>query len=125
MDPDLAVALGAAVQAGIYQGEVAGLMVIDPWKAALMRAFAARALERGEVDPAAVGVEVGEGGVEGRRIEYVGRCNGLSGSVFVRVGMGEWRGGHDGSSRWSIITEDHNHGSSSWIMLMDHHHELS
>ena len=60
MDPDLAVALGAAVQAGIYQGEVAGLMVIDPWKAALMRAFAARALERGEVDPAAVGVEVGE-----------------------------------------------------------------
>ena len=35
-----AVALGAAVQAGIYQGQVADLMVMDVWQASLMRALA-------------------------------------------------------------------------------------
>jgi heat shock protein 1/8 len=35
-----AVALGAAVQAGIYQGQVGDLMVMDVWQASLMRAFA-------------------------------------------------------------------------------------
>lgn len=35
-----AVALGAAVQAGIYEGQVTDLMVIDVWQAALMRAYA-------------------------------------------------------------------------------------
>ncbi|GAB4820667.1 hypothetical protein N2152v2_007713 [Parachlorella kessleri] len=40
VDPDLAVALGAAVQAGIYQGQVADLMVMDVWQASLMRALA-------------------------------------------------------------------------------------
>ena len=40
-----AVALGAAVQAGIYEGQVSDLMVIDVWQASLMRAFAGQ-LER-------------------------------------------------------------------------------
>ncbi|KAL4443054.1 hypothetical protein ABPG77_008545 [Micractinium sp. CCAP 211/92] len=40
VDPDLAVALGAAVQAGIYEGQVSDLMVMDVWQASLMRAFA-------------------------------------------------------------------------------------
>eukprot|EP00887_Chlorella_sp_A99_P001468 scaffold8.g1468.t1 len=43
VDPDLAVALGAAVQAGIYEGQVADLMVMDVWQAALMRAYARQA----------------------------------------------------------------------------------
>ena len=40
IDPDLAVALGAAVQAGIYEGQVSDLMVMDVWQASLMRALA-------------------------------------------------------------------------------------
>ncbi|GIL56890.1 hypothetical protein Vafri_12177, partial [Volvox africanus] len=40
LDPDEAVALGAAVQAGILQGEISNLMVIDQWQASLMRALA-------------------------------------------------------------------------------------
>ena len=40
MDPDLAVALGAAVQAGIFEGSVSNLMVMDVWQASLMRAYA-------------------------------------------------------------------------------------
>lgn len=40
VDPDLAVALGAAVQAGIFEGSVTDLMVMDVWQASLMRAFA-------------------------------------------------------------------------------------
>lgn len=46
VDPDLAVALGAAVQAGIYEGQVSDLMVMDVWQASLMRAFAQLQLER-------------------------------------------------------------------------------
>jgi molecular chaperone DnaK len=40
-----AVALGAAVQAGILEGEVSGVMVMDVWQASLMRALAVQ-LER-------------------------------------------------------------------------------
>ncbi|GIL87151.1 hypothetical protein Vretimale_14267 [Volvox reticuliferus] len=40
LDPDEAVALGAAVQAGILQGEISNLMVMDQWQASLMRALA-------------------------------------------------------------------------------------
>ena len=36
------MALGAAVQAGIYEGQVSELMVMDVWQASLMRAFAAQ-----------------------------------------------------------------------------------
>ncbi len=39
-NPDEAVALGAAVQAGILQGEVSDMMVLDVWQASLMRAMA-------------------------------------------------------------------------------------
>lgn len=46
LDPDLAVALGAGIQAGIFQGEIEDVMIMDPWKASLMRAFASKALER-------------------------------------------------------------------------------
>jgi heat shock protein 1/8 len=40
VNPDEAVALGAAVQAGVLQGQVKGLMVMDQWQASLMRALA-------------------------------------------------------------------------------------
>ena len=40
IDPDLAVAMGAAVQAGIYDGQFSDLMVMDVWQATLMRAYA-------------------------------------------------------------------------------------
>lgn len=40
VDPDLAVALGAAVQAGVYEGSVQDYMVLPVWQAQLMRAFA-------------------------------------------------------------------------------------
>lgn len=53
VDPDLAVALGAAVQAGIFEGQVSDLMIMDVWQASLMRAYARQleaeqAQERGE-----------------------------------------------------------------------------
>jgi hypothetical protein len=38
------VALGAAVQAGLYSGAISGLMVMDIWQASLMRALAMQKL---------------------------------------------------------------------------------
>lgn len=40
VDPDAAVATGAAVYAGVLSGHIEDLMVLDVWQAALMRAFA-------------------------------------------------------------------------------------
>ncbi len=37
VDPDEAVALGAAVQAGILQGQVKDLMVMDQWQVCVVR----------------------------------------------------------------------------------------
>lgn len=41
-----AVALGAAVQAGILEGQVSDVMVLDVWQATLMRAFAKQRLRQ-------------------------------------------------------------------------------
>ena len=71
IDPDEAVALGAAVQAGILQGEVSDLMVMDQWQASLMRTLAelqlrrsreARARVEGAFDMAAMDGGDDEGG---------------------------------------------------------------
>ncbi len=40
-----AVALGAASQAGLYEGCVSGLMVMDIWQASLLRALATKRLK--------------------------------------------------------------------------------
>lgn len=40
VDPDAAVATGAAVYAGVLSGHIEDLMVLDVWQAALMRAYA-------------------------------------------------------------------------------------
>ena len=40
VDPDEAVALGAAIEAGRLQGEMEGVVVLDKWQAALARALA-------------------------------------------------------------------------------------
>eukprot|EP00854_Cymbomonas_tetramitiformis_P005951 gene5951-7155_t len=45
VDPDEAVALGAAVQAGVLEGTMGGLAVMDVWQASLMRAVAANQLK--------------------------------------------------------------------------------
>jgi len=55
VDPDLAVALGAAVQAGVYEGDLPDVMVMEVWQATLMRAFATqlekrKAKEEGEAE---------------------------------------------------------------------------
>jgi molecular chaperone DnaK len=50
VDPDLAVALGAALQAGSLEGNVGGQEAVEAWQAALSRAVAERvARDRGEV----------------------------------------------------------------------------
>ena len=40
INPDEAVALGAAVRAGMNEGLVEGLQAVDPWQAALINALA-------------------------------------------------------------------------------------
>ena len=39
------MALGAAIQAGILEGQVSDVMVMDVWQASLMRAIALRQLK--------------------------------------------------------------------------------
>lgn len=43
-----AVALGAAIQAGICEGSIKGMAVMDIWQAALARAFARDKYTKGE-----------------------------------------------------------------------------
>eukprot|EP00889_Picochlorum_renovo_P000308 jgi/Picre1/27338/NNA_000307.t1 len=50
VDPDLAVALGAAVQAGIYEGNVSDVMIMDIWQASLMRAYATQLEKQQSLD---------------------------------------------------------------------------
>ena len=45
-----AVAIGAAMQAGLYDGIVSGVMVMDIWQATLMRAFATQQLGINDVE---------------------------------------------------------------------------
>lgn len=53
IDPDEAVALGAAIQAGIMDGAIQGLEVLSPLQAALLRGFARKKLaeEQGTYSP--------------------------------------------------------------------------
>lgn len=55
-----AVALGAAVQAGILEGQVSDVMVLDVWQANLMRAFAQQRLQQDEELAAQAGLEPGQ-----------------------------------------------------------------
>ena len=52
-----AVALGAAVQAGILEGQVSNVMVMDIWQASLMRAFAKQRLKQDKELAAAQGID--------------------------------------------------------------------
>jgi len=52
VDPDEAVAAGAAVQAGILDGQITGLYIMDVWQASLMRAFANKQQGGGPSDTA-------------------------------------------------------------------------
>merc|ERR1712226_8983 len=47
VNPDEAVAQGAAIQAGILDGQISNLFIMDVWQASLMRAFA-KQQEEGE-----------------------------------------------------------------------------
>lgn len=59
--PVQAVALGAALQAGVLEGSVTDVMVMDVWQAALMRALAKRQLrEDSEAARQVLGEEVAE-----------------------------------------------------------------
>jgi molecular chaperone DnaK len=61
VDPDLAVALGAAVQAGVYEGDLPDVMVMEVWQATLMRAFAEQ-LEKRKVKEEGEGEGIKEDG---------------------------------------------------------------
>ena len=45
------MAIGAAIQAGLYDGLVSGVMVMDIWQATLMRAFATKQLDSSAMEP--------------------------------------------------------------------------
>lgn len=49
------MALGAAVQAGILEGQVSNVMVLDVWQANLMRALAQKQLQQGGQAMASMG----------------------------------------------------------------------
>ena len=51
-----AVALGAAVQAGILEGQISDVMVLDVWQANLMRALAQQRLQQDGDSAAALGL---------------------------------------------------------------------
>eukprot|EP00798_Chlamydomonas_sp_ICE-L_P030049 gene30049-35020_t len=59
VNPDEAVALGAAVQAGILQGDVADMMVMDQWQASLMRALADLELKKNPKAKKTLGKKMG------------------------------------------------------------------
>jgi hypothetical protein len=52
VDPDEAVALGAALQAGALEGSVSDVETLEVWQAALMRALARKQMESDESDDA-------------------------------------------------------------------------
>lgn len=54
VDPDAAVALGAAVYAGVLSGHISDLMLMDVWQAALMRALAENELKTNKATREAV-----------------------------------------------------------------------
>jgi heat shock 70kDa protein 1/2/6/8 len=61
VDPDAAVAAGAAIYAGVLTGHIEDLMVLDVWQAALMRAYAKRELKtNAAVREALFGAEEGQ-----------------------------------------------------------------
>ena len=51
-----AVALGAAVQAGILEGQISDVMVMDVWQANLMRALAQKQLKQSDETAASLGL---------------------------------------------------------------------
>jgi heat shock 70kDa protein 1/2/6/8 len=58
VDPDAAVATGAAIFAGVLSGHIQNLMVMDVWQAALLRALAERELKsNADVREAVLGSE--------------------------------------------------------------------
>ena len=81
VDPDEAVALGAAVQAGVLQGEVGDVMVLDQWQASLMRAAAQLALL--QQGPAAAAAGAGATAAAGGGAAGGDDEDGLSGAAKV------------------------------------------
>ena len=73
--PIQAVALGAALQAGVLEGSVSDVMVMDVWQAALMRALAKRQLRE---DTAAAQQVLGEEAVEGFGANAEGDADGFA-----------------------------------------------
>ena len=68
VDPMHAVALGAAIQAGIHSGEVQGVRVMAPWQAQLGRMLEAIA-EAGDESGDEEGDEASDGGEEDEELE--------------------------------------------------------